>query len=142
MEMLLTSPVVITSRLLPGVQVGRATISIEYATRPGRGGQTRYRYHIDLPGDPAEYSADDVQSGCQGGGLREGLCSVLDFLIAAGESWNWQERCGYDPSEGSGENSGLFPVRVSRWAAEHTDALSLVACEIGETPDCIVEGEQ
>jgi len=136
--MQLKRPVIITSRLLPGVIVGGAFVSIEYAKRPGRDGRTRYQYHIDLPeserGERLSLSADDMQSGCQGGSLQEGLTSLLSFLSACGESLSYATR-----TEEPGENADLFPAVLAQWAAQNSDELGALACELEEREGLIVE---
>jgi hypothetical protein len=131
--MLLSTPVEITPRLLPGVRVGSTWVAIEYAARNGADGRTRYQWRIDLP-DGSEHSGDDHQSGCCGGNLREGLESLLSFLSACGESVNYGTRTG-----SPGENADLFPPAVAEWAAQNTDELSTLATEVEESPGCIQE---
>jgi len=132
--MILTNPIVITPRLLPGVRVGGAWVSIEYSPRPGARGRTRYRYHIDLPGHAGQHTADDLQSGCQGGNLQGGLESLLCFLGACGESVAYTSRDG-EP----GENADLFPAHIGEWCAENSDELSMTELELSEAPDAIQE---
>src|SRR3990167_2996986 len=103
--MLIHSPFIITSRLLPGIQIGEGTISIDYSPRPDPEGRTRYRWHVDLPS--GDYSDDDLRSGVGGGSLQEGLASLLSFLGAAGESLKYRERTG-----SPGDNEELFPAPV------------------------------
>ena len=130
--MQLTGPIIITPRLMAGVEIDGAFISIGYSKRPGDDGRTRYRYCIDLPGIGIE--CDDMQSGCQGGNLREGLESLLSFLGACAESIAYAAR-----SDEPGENADLFPPVIARWAARNSDELSLLAREVEESPDCILE---
>lgn len=130
--MQLTSPIVITPRLLPGVKIGDAFISIRYAKRPGDDNRTRYQYYIDPIGP--EDGFDDLQSGCQGGDLQAGLESLLSFLGACGESYGYAQRTG----RGS-ENSDLFPPAISEWAYQNSDELSMLAIELEETPGLIDE---
>jgi len=130
--MQLHSPICITARLLPGIQVGNGFISIEYSKRPGDSGRTRFQYHIDLNG--SEYSADDIQSGCQGGDLQSGLSSLLSFLAAAAEA------CYYEQSTGrESENADLFPSDIVQWASENSDELSILACEIEESESVLID---
>lgn len=124
--MIINEPCVITSRLLPGVRVGQGEdageVSIEYAKRDGRDGRARYQWHIDIAA--GEFSGDDLQSGCGGGSLQEGLESLLSFLGAAAES------CRYKGMEG--ENANLFPQPVVEWACQNSDELGTLACELEE----------
>ena len=118
--MKLKDPIIITARLLPGVRIGNAFVSIEYSPRPGKEGRTRYLYHIDLPGG-GSYHGDDLQSGCQGGNLQQGMESLLSFLSAA----------SYD--------SHLFTASVNEWAKENEEDILDLAHQIEETPGLIEE---
>jgi hypothetical protein len=115
--MILKDPCCITSRLLPGVRIGDAEVSIGYADRPGREGRTRYRWYVDLP-DVSE-TGDDLQSGCGGGGLRSGLESLLSFLAYADDD--------------------LFPPTIMDWAAANSEEIGHLAMMVEETKGCIQE---
>lgn len=125
-------PCCITSRLLPGVRIGDSEISIGYSDQPGLGGRTRYRYYIDTPA--ASVESDDLQSGCCGGTLRSGLESLLGFLGAFAESVQYESR-----TERKSENADLFPASLAEWAVQNSDELGMLAIEVEETDDCIVE---
>jgi hypothetical protein len=117
--MTIKTPCCITSRLLPGIQIGNVEISIEYAKRPGDEGRTRYRWRIDGIGKKS-YSGDDLQSGCQGGNLQEGLESFLSYLEASSDA-------------------DLFPKPVVKWAIQNSDEIGMLRIELAETKDVIVE---
>ena len=127
--MLLKSPVMITARLMPGVKIGDAFVSIEYSDCAGRDGRTRYRWFVDLS-DGREFTDDDLQSGCGGGSLQAGLESLLSFLGAFAESW----RRGP-----GGDNGDLFPEGLHEWATQNSDEIGMLAIELEETPDLIEE---
>ncbi len=118
--MILNSPFLISSRLLPALQVGGATIQLEYAKRQGRDSRTRYQWTIDLP-NGQEFTGDDLQSGCQGGSLQNGFASLLSFLSAA----------SYD--------DGMFPDAINEWAKQNSDELSLLSLEIEESEIDLIE---
>ena len=118
--MKINSPLCITPSLEPGIEIDGAWLSISYASRPGREGRTRYRWRWIVDGH--EESGDDLQSGCGGGDLNEGLGAFIEFLSAFGDA----HRPGCEP----GENSELFPGTISEWAYRNADALSMVAEEI------------
>lgn len=120
-------PCIITPRLLPGIAIGNGYIAIEYSPDQSFDGRDRYRYHIDIPSLGVDYSCDDLQSGCGGGSLQSGLSSLLTFLSACGESYP------------DGENADMFPAHIAEWAAQHSDDLSVLACELDETPNAIQE---
>lgn len=130
--MLLHRPVFITSRLLPGVRIGNATVSIDYATKRGAGGRTRYRYHIDL--GRKHHTAADLESGVGGGSLQSGLETLLSFLGAAAESHGYHLR-----TKEKGEHEHLFPEWVNIWAYQHSDEISTLQLELEETSGLIRE---
>ena len=127
--MTITTPCTITSRCLPGVRIGNTEISITYSRRSGREGRTRYQWHVDGPA--GEFTGDDLQSGCGGGSLQEGLTSLLSFLGAAAESWRYK---GAD-----GENSDLFPQALVEWTSQNSDKLTMARLEIEESGRAVIE---
>jgi hypothetical protein len=126
----LKEPFFISSRLLPAVKVGDATISIEYAGNEPDG-RVRYRYFIDFA-DGTEHVGEDLRSGVRGGSLREGMESLLSFLEACSES----RRHGLDEP---GENADLFPDNVGEWACQNDGEIASVRLWIEETEGCCVE---
>ena len=122
----LKSPVMITSRLLPGVKVGNATISLERAGRLDSRGAEVFRWFVDL--DNREFS-DDEFSGRQG--IQGMLASLLCFLSAFAESWRY--------AGAKGENASLFPVELAEWAMQNADELGMLQLELEETPGLIEE---
>lgn len=112
--MQLHPPLVITPRLLPGLRVGDAFVSVEWSSRPGRGGRARCRYYID-----------DLQTGAGGGRLDECLASLLSFLTACVESRDYADRTGRE-----GENADLFPENVGQWAQENRSELDSALCDL------------
>lgn len=120
--MKLQHPFSISSRLLPCLIIGGASVQLEFSRRAGSDGRTRYRYTIDLP-DGQSFGGDDFQSGCGGGGLQNGFGSLLSFLDACAESWRY---AGKD-----GENSDLFPQAIAEWAAQNSDEIGMCRYEIG-----------
>lgn len=130
--MKLHAPFEISSRLMPAVRIGGATISLQLG-RQDPDGRTRYDVWIDLP-NGTEVPATDLRSGCQGGDVQEGFASLLSFLGAAAESYQYRQRTGR-----TGDNEDLFPPAVVEWAAQYSDELSMLAVEIEETPDLITD---
>ena len=122
--MTLKTPFLITSRLLPGVQISGAFISIE-DVGCNREGRTCYRWHIDFP-TGSTFTGNDLKSGCQGGTLQEGMASLLSFLSAAAESYP------------DGENADLFPTAVTEWAYQNSDEISLLGIEIEEATEPLI----
>ena len=128
---MLKSPVMITPRLAAGLEIGDAWVSIEYdEPRGGEDGRVHYRWFVDFK-DGREFSGDDLQSGCGGGGLQGGLESLLAFLGAFAESRRY---AGED-----GENADLFPAEMAEWAKQNSDEIGMLQIELEETPDLIDE---
>lgn len=121
----LRPPIQIAPNLAAGVRVGQWWITVEYADRPGDEGRTRYRWTI-FSGN-VEFTGDDLQSGCGGGTLTEGLESLLSFLGACAESIRYGRYAG-EP----GENADLFPPEVGEIADQHSDEISMLESEIQE----------
>jgi hypothetical protein len=125
------SPLIITSRLMPGARIGKGTVSIEYSPRQPHTGRTRYRYFVDV--GKRSYKASDLQSGVGGGNLQEGLRSLMSFLSAAGEGYGYEMRTGR-----KSDNTELFPKWLSEWAYENEDELSMLSIELEEKPDKLI----
>ena len=125
--MKLTNPIIITARLLPGVQLGNVFISVKYGKptpeTSGPGGTGRQVYHCIIDGVGKPFTDKNLRSGIQGGNLQEGLSSFLYFLSVAGDA----------------DHADLFPKRISEWAIQNSDEITMLAHEVEETPDCIVE---
>lgn len=146
----INAPCIITSRLQPGVAIGESTISIRYAKKAGDNGRTRYQYALDLELDGKRFECigDDIQSGCQGGDLRSGLESLLGFLSACGESYDYAQRLNLNHTgddrldlqlDDIDSNANLFPKNVAEWCYQNQDELVMLLIEVEENKDCIVE---
>ena len=130
--MIINSPCIITARLLPGVRMDDAFISIEYGGWHQNGRQW-YRVFIDTP--DFEHIDTTVSSGVGGGTLQQGLRSFFSFAAACGESMNYEARTGR-----KGDNADLFNDQQMReWCAAHEDELSMLSIELEETPNLIEE---
>lgn len=125
-------PFQITPRLLPGLQVGKGWIQLEYCKSKDSSRQG-YRWTIDLP-DGSEHSGDDLASGCGGGSLQSGFASLLSFLGACAESYSYRQRTGRQ-----GENEDLFPPAAAEWAAQNSDEIDMLALEIEESKGTLIE---
>lgn len=120
----LMTPVFIGSRLQAAVKIGEVEISVGIEGTDTHG-RTVYRWNID--GLDQEYTGNDLKSGVGGGNYTDGLCSLLSFLSACGESVNYAARTGRD-----GENSDMFPQSVGAWASDNVDALAMMEQEVEE----------
>ena len=127
--MQLNPPFSISSRLLPALVVGNATISAD----------TDGVFIIDLP-DGSEHRVTDLHPPrCTTAGvndtpermLAEMFASLLKFLGACAESRAYARRMHRDVMDE--ENSNLFPDNVGAWAESCEDELSIMACEIEES---------
>lgn len=130
--MKLTDPIIITPRLLPGVRVGDAWISVEHAGATDYAGRGRIRYYIDGPG--FEYENEDLSLPIRVAhtGLQEALENLLGFIGAAGEAYRYTQSTGR-----ASENLDLFPSAVNEWAYQHSDEIDMLRLEIEETPNLI-----
>jgi hypothetical protein len=143
--MTLVHPVIITPRLLPGVEISDAHrkcwVSIAImrnrrgeALRTGDG-RMRFRVWIDTP----EWTHTDtnLSSGCHARDdlktLREGLVSCLAFLCASAEDY----RAQFDKYRAKNRDKPLHPKRVREWAYLMDDEISTAKIEIEENPNCI-----
>jgi len=128
--MKLKHPFFIHCRLLPAVNVGNATISInEIGSTPS--GRTSYRYYIDTP--EWEHEGNGLESGVGGGGIQSGMESLLSFLYACGEAYRY--KMAYPESEP--ENLDLFPPNVAEWCYLHSEELSMMELELQENPELV-----
>ena len=118
--MTINRPCVITSQLEAGLRLADGSeLSITYSNRDGCEGRTRYSYTIDLNDDSGcTYTNDDLQSGCQGGNLQDGLKSLLSFLGSADEE--------------------MFPAFVCEWASQNDMELTAAQMDLEEC-EAIVE---
>ncbi len=114
---------------MPGVRIGDNWISLECGPSD-RAGRTIYRATIDLA-DGTEHEITDLRSGCQGGGVQEGLESLLSFLSAAAESYAYRQHTG-EATPDPDSNETLFPPAIVEWAAENADEISMLQCELEE----------
>lgn len=128
--MTLHEPFRISSRLMAALEIGGATISLEI--HGYRGGRVRYRGFIDLP-DGAEHAIDDLSGH---GNLQAGFASLLAFLGAAAESYDYRTRYG---REAKGTNEELFPPAVVEWAFDNADEIGVLELELEERPGLIEE---
>ena len=129
--MKLHPPFIITPRLMAGLKIGDAFVSIEYGGY--KEGRIAYHYCIDLPGG-VEHEATDLHSGRGGGSLQAGMVDLLCFLGACAESLAYKDRTGSE-----GENADLFPRTVGEWARQNSDEIASLQCEIEESETPLIE---
>lgn len=135
--MKLHDPFFIASNLNPAVRVGGATISIWPSETPSgydRFGKPCWAYEIQLP-NGERHEGHDLFGWEETQGM---MATLLSFLGACAESRQRRERMGeteIDPDD----NEGLFPPAVAEWAAQNSDEIACLRCEIEETKNLIEE---
>lgn len=104
------------------IEIGNATI--EVTVEGYRLGRAQFAFTITH--QDWTYSDNDLYSGT-GVSMEEynGLASLLSYLGAAAESYEYAQRTG-----NAGENSDLFPAHVVEWAASCSDELTMQAEEL------------
>jgi hypothetical protein len=138
MAITLRDPFKISARLLPSVEINGATLSLGYG-RYTRDGRMQYDVWIDLP-DGTEHQITDLRSGVGGGDLKQGFTSLLSFLGAAAESYQYRVFVKREDTPDPDSNEGLFDPAIVEWAYGCSDEISMLKIEIEESEDLIVEG--
>ncbi len=132
--MKLHSPFSIGSRLLPCLKISGVELSIEYH-HTDREGRDVYTWNVDgLP--TGEYGCSDLKSGCQGATVQEMFGTLLAFLSACGSAVRYERR---PPPWNTADSADLFPRPVGEWAAEHSDEIESLQCEVEETETVLIE---
>ncbi len=125
--MKLHPPFEISSRLLPSIKVGDGTISLECVGV--KHNRLAWRWFADIPA--GEFSASDLYGGAwdtdNAEGTQRTFVALLSFLSACAEGIRY----------GSGENYMLFPAAVGAWAAENSDEIGSLKCQLDETPSLL-----
>jgi hypothetical protein len=113
----LRPPFFISGRTYPALPVGNATLSL-MAIKSGPGRRERAYFVLDLPWGLVH--EDSPMFSRMGGfkGYVEVFYAYLEFLSAAAESHEYEQRTGK-----KGENSDLFPPHVVEWAAENKSGI-------------------
>ena len=113
----LTSPMMISSRLLPAVAVGDAILSIEFA---GYSDDDRCMTRLYIDRDHVALYSDAGPSMGVGQEYdpRECLGSAMVFLAHDGERWP------------HADEGWLYSADVAAWASIHADELSIMGMEV------------
>jgi len=110
-----TEEIKISPRLLPGIQVGGAWVSVDPTDKADRYGKPCWRWYVDLA-DGQEFNGEDLYGWDAAGGMLQTLCGFLAaFAKAQGH-------------EGS-ELSDLFPEALAEWASQNSDELEMLGME-------------
>ncbi len=126
--MTLQSPFIITARLMAGLAISDAFLSIETGSRDSEN-RTQYSCFLDLS-DGSEHFIDSIASGCGGGDIQDGMESLLSFLSAAAESYR-HRKCDWNKVT-EDDNATLFSRPVVEWAYQNSDEISMAAIELEE----------
>lgn len=115
----LEQPLIITGRLLPGVRIGEATVSLD----PGI-----WTYYVDLDNGITVHG-DDFRPGYMVGDseseyVRSAMGVFLGFVSAYAESITY---AGED-----GELNDLFPQELAEWAIGNADDIAMTSIELEE----------
>ena len=102
--MILHAPFFISSRLLPALKVGDATLHLERTTWAGLG-ETAH-FILEVPGRPAYHDSQLHTTAGHFGSRVAAFDDFLTFLAYSGETANENE---------------MFPEWVRKWAEEHLE---------------------
>jgi hypothetical protein len=120
--MQLHAPFIITPRLLPGLYIGTAFLSLESCAVANT--RTRATFKLDIGGQ--EYTIDDLQSGC--GGFRsavEPFETLLSFMEAAAESVRYTRGTGRES-----DNATLFEPALMQWCDDNASEIERVRMDL------------
>ncbi len=121
--MILHTPFLISSRLLPALKIADLTISYDGAT-----------VYFDFD-DGREFEENTFRPG-RSHNLQDCFASILSFMSACGEGRDFERRTGK-----KSENGDLFDPPIADFCEQHSDDLSCLSCDLEETPDLVQEGE-
>jgi hypothetical protein len=125
--MKILNPCIITPRLLPGIKIDTAFVSVDYSGYED--GRVVYKTYIDLP--DYQYESTDLKSGITGGNLQSGLESLLVFLGAFAESRSIGNK--------NSENWDLFPDELAEFATQNSDEIWMLHSELDWPNEFIIE---
>ena len=122
----LSTPLIITPRLLPGICISDATVSVEAIGIVD--GHVRWNIFIDRPGMPEYADPDSLGSGRgqlpDSAGTRSAIASVLSFLSAEAEGY----RCTMGVSEPV--DGWIFNADIAEWAYLNEDEIAITQCDL------------
>jgi len=122
--MKLHEPFIITPRLLPGLKIGDAVLSLDTDMSISEDNRDVATFYLDAK--DFSYSDSNLQSGvCGFASLVEVFETMISFMEAAGEAVRFNMSSAHES-----DNSDLFPPNVMDWCYENADELSWISCEI------------
>ena len=119
----MNGPVIITPRLLPGLHVGHAFLSVDPTDTIDHHGKPLWHWYVDLP-DGTEHEGCDLATWGDAGETLHALC---DFLSAAGEAYQYHSGMEADSC------TDLFAQPVCEWALQYANQISMCALELEES---------
>jgi hypothetical protein len=137
----LSHPMIITSRLLPGVRVGDATVSVtpERDMTDDYDRRRYWRYHIDVPanenGDAIHYESADLSEPWRpkmpdGADACRMVSTVLSFLLNEVDRYRAAMNAHVDePRDG---DPWAFNREIAEWAYIHSTDIEGLMIDIGE----------
>lgn len=124
--MKLHPPFIITSRLVPGLRIGDATLHLTSIGEWGDDGREEACFELEIDGVG---HCDVVRSGV-GTGFKsavQAFHSYIGFLSAAAEAVQYGRRHGY-----KSDNADIFPPAVMQWADENYNEIGVATCAISD----------
>jgi predicted secreted protein len=111
----LREPFFMSSRLMPAVRVGDATVHMRAHSIDVEDGDTVVRWEYLIDGPSVHYGANDVSSFYVGqAAIAKQLPTAMGGLLAALSH------------VGDGDEAGPFPHEVYQWAGRHLDEITVV----------------
>ena len=142
--MTLHEPFLISSRLLPAIKIGTATVSIKSTGHDGDG-RVYWLIYIYVPGHKKdetdnEWIVDGIKSGIlqRNDALQEGMTAFLSFLSAALESRKYHKTHHHNGSILDTIESQFDP-EILNWAEEFSDEISELQYTLEENENLLIE---
>jgi hypothetical protein len=122
--MILHDPFIITARLLSGIKIGDAVLSLDTDMS------------ISEDAKDFSYSDSNLQSGvCGFASLVEVFETMISFMEAAGEAVRFNMSSAHES-----DNSDLFPPNVMDWCYENADELYMLSCDLQDEDGNVLHG--
>jgi hypothetical protein len=135
-EIKIAAPMIITSRLMPGIKIGTGSVSVELGGADVTG-KLIASYAIDFKGEgsarPLEYLGNDLRIAVIAGDTdaqlyRKAAKTLISHLGAEAE--RWAAGNGEQPDDG-----WSFNAAVAEWAFTYATEIETLACEFDSVDD-------
>ena len=120
--MIIKPPFCITPRLLPGIRIGGAWLSVDYAKEQNQQYRT-YVYYLDFAGKEFTGTCNSPNYY----GLQKGLETLLNFLGVFEIAVRYNKATGH-----KSEELELFPKELANWAMENNTEIFDLECRLTE----------